>query len=154
MAALREVFAIFGVQFDTTALKKGASAVAAQSTALKSLSKDVSKATKAEKEAAKAAAKLEKEAKKAAKALKKELAEAAKAAEARIKPLKDKLLELGVMLGAGFVVQQVGSFINSTVQAGVELGRLGQRIGISTDDLQRWQHAAEASGASAACCQR
>ena len=92
MAALREIFATFGVKFDDKELKKG--------------SKEISGVT-------------------------------------------SKLRELGGMLGAGLVVQQVGSFINATVQAGTELGRLGQRIGISTDDLQRWQHAAAASGASA-----
>lgn len=92
MTALREVFARFGVKFDSAELKEG------------------DKATKG---------------------------------------AIDRLKELGGVLAGGAVVQGVRAFAAESAAIGDELARTGAVMGIATDDLQAYRHAAAQAGVGA-----
>ena len=153
MAALREVFAIFGVQFDTAQLQKGAKATNLTAIALKNLAKSAGDGTKEGKAAAKAAkelarevSRLEKEAENAAKALRDKLAKAAKAAEEKVKPLKEKVTQLATALGVGLAVRAMGQFVLGAVAMGDELDKTARQLGLTTAEFQAFSHAANLGG--------
>lgn len=92
MTALREVFARFGVKFDSSELKEG------------------DKATKG---------------------------------------MTDRLKELGGALASGLAVQGIRAFAAQSAEIGDELARTGRAMGIATDDLQAYRHAAQQAGVGA-----
>ena len=92
MTALREVFARFGVKFDSAELEKG------------------DKATKG---------------------------------------AVERLKELGGVLAGGAVVQGIRAFAAESAAIGDELARTGNAMGIATDELQAYRHAAGQAGVGA-----
>ena len=61
----------------------------------------------------------------------------------------DRLKELGGALAGGAVVQGVRSFASTSAAIGDELARTGDAMGIATDELQAYRHAAGQAGVGA-----
>lgn len=66
-----------------------------------------------------------------------------------IEGAKEKLKDLTEVLGAGLFGEAVKEFVKGQIEAGAQLKDMSMRLGIGTDELQKFQLAAELSGASA-----
>lgn len=79
--------------------------------------------------------------------------------EAETGPLEDldrgiggvvgKLQQMGAALAAGTAVVGLRNFVEEMANAGDELDKTSQRLGLDTDALQAWRHAATLSGVGA-----
>lgn len=56
---------------------------------------------------------------------------------------------LGIAVGGAAIVRQMSQFVAETIRIGDELDKTSRRLGISTQDLQAFSHAANLSGVSA-----
>ena len=92
MAALREIFARFGVEFDGQPLRRG---------------------------------------------------------EGQVASLTDRLRQLGAVVAGAAIVQGTRAFVTEMASVGDELDKTARVIGIASQDLQSWRHAANLSGVSA-----
>lgn len=71
------------------------------------------------------------------------------ALDAGIGAVVGQLQGLGQALAAGFAVQGLANFVDSTVNAADELNDLSQRLNVNTESLQAWGLAAGLNGLSA-----
>ena len=70
-------------------------------------------------------------------------------ANKKIDEASKKFIELGELLVGGVVAEGFKEFIEKGVEAGAQLKIMSERLGLSTDELQKFQFAAAQSGASA-----
>lgn len=68
------------------------------------------------------------------------------ALDGQITGLLGQLGQLGGVLAAGLGIQRLNAFVQEMTNAGDELGDVSERLNISTDSLQAWDHAARLSG--------
>ena len=71
-----------------------------------------------------------------------------KKAEKGIGSVVGKLQAFGVVMGAGMVARGIKNFITGMVDAGDALGKTSTQLGLSSDQLQAWQAAADYAGVS------
>jgi hypothetical protein len=71
------------------------------------------------------------------------------AGDASVNSFSEKLNGLGQALSGGLVMGGLMSFTQGLVSAGDYLDKASLRLGVSTDELQAWEFAAERSGISA-----
>ncbi len=60
-----------------------------------------------------------------------------------------QLRALGGVLAGAFLVRAISGFVSEMITLGDTVAKTAKQIGVSTDDLQAWEFAAERSGASA-----
>lgn len=75
--------------------------------------------------------------------------EKAKDTEDAVKKLNDAFKKFGITLGVGYLLNKVRQFTTDFIAAADALDKTGQQVGISTDQLQAFRHAADLSGVSA-----
>lgn len=69
-----------------------------------------------------------------------------KSADKDVSSLTDKVQKLGRALSAGLIAYGFKKFVDSQVDAARQTFFMAERLGMSTDELQRWQFIAEAAG--------
>ncbi len=67
----------------------------------------------------------------------------------RIGEVTEKLKQFGEIVAASFIGEKLHEFVEQQIQAGAQLKYMSERLGVTTDDLQSFQLAAQLSGASA-----
>jgi hypothetical protein len=67
----------------------------------------------------------------------------------QIDGVKEKLIKLGETLAGGYMGEKIAEFVQGQIEAGAQLKRTAEMLGVGTDELQRFQLAAQESGASA-----
>lgn len=60
----------------------------------------------------------------------------------------EKCKKLGEVLAGGLIAEGFGEFIHGQIEAGEEMQVMAERLGTTTDELQKFQYAAGQSGAS------
>jgi TP901 family phage tail tape measure protein len=71
------------------------------------------------------------------------------AADKKVDGLTEKLLGLGKTLAGAFAIKEIVNFGQALLQEADALAKQSQALGVSTAELQGWQHAAALSGSSA-----
>lgn len=61
---------------------------------------------------------------------------------------KNALMGVAGTLGIAFSVNAIKDFVVNVIQTGASIGDLSQKLGVSTEAVQRWSYAAEQSGAT------
>jgi hypothetical protein len=72
-----------------------------------------------------------------------------KAGHDKVEETIGSLKHLGHAMAGVFAFHQIEQFVQSTVDAAAELKRASRMLGISTGEMQDWQHAADMSGVAA-----
>lgn len=72
-----------------------------------------------------------------------------KAFDARLDSVASKVRALGGAFVSGALATGIGKFVNKNIQAGYQLDRTAEQLGISTDELQAWRFSAEQAGEGA-----
>ena len=77
-----------------------------------------------------------------------EIADQAKNVESTSQGLIGTLKTLAATFGIAFSVNALKDFAISVIQTGAHIGDLSQKLGVSTEAIQRWKYAAEQGGAT------
>ncbi len=67
----------------------------------------------------------------------------------KVAEVTEKLKQFGEIIAASFIGERMHAFIEDQVKAGAALNDMSERLGISTDELQRFEYVAGLAGASA-----
>lgn len=72
-----------------------------------------------------------------------------KTADASIGAFTEKLKHIGATIGAAFAASEIKEFLSSQIELGSKLNDTADKLGVSTDELQKFQFAAGQAGVSA-----
>lgn len=63
-----------------------------------------------------------------------------------VKKITESLSKLGIIIGGAAIIRGLQNFVSETIQLGDRLDKTSQQLGLTTDQLQAYEHAAGLSG--------